>query len=81
MIGHDPKHNTGHDVALWAGVAAFFGSLATIGAIEAINPGQLIKLSGSLVVAAITAGGVYSKQRLDDAKTTRDEQQRPTQPD
>jgi hypothetical protein len=48
---------------------------------RSINPGQLLKLSGSLVVAAITAGGVYSKQRLDDAKTTRDEQQRPAQPD
>jgi hypothetical protein len=49
-------------------VSAFFGSLATIGAIEVINPDQLLKLAGSLVVAAITAGGVYSKERLDDAK-------------
>lgn len=62
--GKVPKH----DVALWAGVAAFFGSLATLGAIEIINPDQLIKLASSLVVALITAGGVYAKQRLDDAK-------------
>jgi hypothetical protein len=61
----------GHEVALWAGVAAFFGSLATIGAIEVINPDQIIKLAGSLVVALITAGGVYAKQRLDDAKAAR----------
>jgi hypothetical protein len=61
----------GHQVALWAGVAAFFGSLATIGAIEVINPDQIIKLAGSLFVAVITAGGVYAKQRLDDAKAAR----------
>jgi hypothetical protein len=69
-----------HQVALWAGIAAFFGSLATIGAIEVINPDQLIKFAGSLFVAAITAGGVYSKQRLDDAKARRGEQQRPPDP-
>jgi hypothetical protein len=71
----------GHEVALWAGVAAFFGSLATIGAIEVINPAQILKLAGSLVVAVITAGGVYAKQRLDDAKAARDEQQRSARPE
>jgi hypothetical protein len=60
-----------HQVALWAGVAAFFGSLATIGAIEVINPAQLVKFAGSLVVAVITGGTVYAKQRLDDAKRER----------
>lgn len=63
-----PSPSPSHDVALWAGVAAFFGSLATIGALEVINPDQLIKLAGSVVVAVITGGGVYAKQRLDDAK-------------
>jgi len=57
-----------HEVALWAGVAAFFGSLATIGAVELINPAQLLKFAGSLVIALITGGAVYAKQRLDDAK-------------
>jgi hypothetical protein len=63
----------GHEVALWAGIAAFFGSLATIGAIEVINPAQILKFAGSLVVALITAGGVYAKQRLDDAKAQHQE--------
>jgi hypothetical protein len=49
-------------------VSAFFASLLAIGAIDVLNPDQLIKFAGSLVVAVITAGGVYSKQRLDDAK-------------
>ena len=60
-----------HQVALWAGVASFFGSLAAIGAIEVINPDQLLKFAGSLFVAVITAGGVYAKERLDEAKRER----------
>lgn len=61
----------GHQVALWAGVSAFFGSLLAIGVIDIFNPDALIKLATSVVVAAITAGSVYSKQRLDDAKRQR----------
>jgi hypothetical protein len=57
-----------HEVAWWASVAAFFGSLLTIGAIDIINPGSLVKLAGSLIIAAITGGAMYSKQRLDEAK-------------
>ena len=57
-----------HQVALWAGISAFFGSLLAIGAIDVLNPTDLLKLTGSIVVAFITAGGVYAKQRLDDAK-------------
>jgi hypothetical protein len=30
--------NHGHQVALWAGVAAFFGSLLTIGVFDILNP-------------------------------------------
>jgi hypothetical protein len=41
---------------LWAGVAAFFGSLATIGAIEIINPSDLVKLTGSLFVFVAAVG-------------------------
>ena len=57
-----------HETALWAGVAAFFGSLLTIGVIDIFSPGQLVKFASSVVIALITAGAVYSKQRLDDAK-------------
>jgi hypothetical protein len=57
-----------HDVALWAGVAAFFGSLLAIGVFDILNPDKLVEYLGSLIVAGITAGSVYAKQRLDDAK-------------
>lgn len=57
-----------HDVALWAGAAAFFGSLLTIGVFDILNPDKLIEYLGSAVVAAITAGAVYSKERLAAAK-------------
>jgi hypothetical protein len=57
-----------HEVALWAGVAAFFGSLVAIELIDVIKPGQWIQFVGSLIVAGITAGSVYSKERLSEAK-------------
>jgi hypothetical protein len=57
-----------HDVALWAGAAAFCGSLLTIGVFDILNPDKLVEYLGSLIVAAITAGGVYSKERLNAAK-------------
>jgi hypothetical protein len=63
----------GHEVALWAGVAAFFGSLLAIGAIDLLNLSGIVEFLTSLLVAAITAGAVYSKQRLDDAKSIRKE--------
>lgn len=66
----------GHQVALWAGASAFFGSLLAIGAIDVVNPAEALRFLGSLVVALITAGGVYAKQRLDDAK--RDDPTKPT---
>ena len=57
-----------HEVALWSGVAAFFGSLVTIGIIDIFEPDQLVQFIGAVLVAAITAGAVYSKERLSDAK-------------
>lgn len=60
-----------HSVALWAGISAFFGSLLAIGAIDILNPGDRAQFLGALLVALITAGTIYSKQRLDDAKIER----------
>jgi hypothetical protein len=58
----------GHAVALWAGVSAFFGSLLAIGIFDILNPDQWKEYFGALIVSLITAGAVYAKQRLDDAK-------------
>jgi hypothetical protein len=66
----------GHEVALWAGVAALFGSLLTIGAIDFLNPGDRAQFVGALFVALITGGSVYAKERLNEAKQK--EKARPT---
>ena len=60
--------NGHHDVALWSGVAAFFGSLLALGIFDVFNADQAWEYLGAILVAAITAGSVYAKQRLDDAK-------------
>lgn len=60
-----------HQVALWAGLVAFFGSLLAIGIFDVLNPDQWQEYLGALIVAFITAGGVYAKQRLDDEKQAR----------
>jgi hypothetical protein len=60
--------NGNHQVALWSGVAAFFGSLLAIGIFDVIDADQWAEYFGALIVAAITAGSVYAKQRLDEAK-------------
>jgi hypothetical protein len=63
-----PPEKPRHDVALWAGTAAFFGSLLAIGTFDILNPDQVLEYAGAIVVAGITAGGVYAKERLDYAK-------------
>lgn len=61
----------GHEVALWAGIAGFFGSLLAVGIFDILNPDQLAEYFGALIVAFITGGSVYAKQRYDDAKKER----------
>lgn len=57
-----------HQIALWSGAFAFFGSLLAIGIFDVFNPDQWVEYLGAILVALITAGSVYAKQRLDDAK-------------
>jgi hypothetical protein len=49
-------------------VSAFFGSLLSIGVFDVLDPPRAYELLGAVFVAATTAGAVYAKQRLDDAK-------------
>lgn len=58
----------GNEVALWAGVAAFFGSLLAIGIFDILNPDQWAEYLGAILVGAITGAAVYSKERLGFAK-------------
>lgn len=64
--------NGKHEVALWAGVAAFFGSLLAVGIFDILNPDQWLEYIGALLVAFITGGSVYAKSRYDDAKEAKD---------
>jgi hypothetical protein len=68
-----PPKRPRHDVAIWAAFTAFFGSLATIAVFDILDPAQWVEFFGALIVAAITAGGVYAKERLDEAKRERGE--------
>jgi hypothetical protein len=60
--------NGEHQVALWASVFAFFGSLIAVGIFDVFNPDQWVEYVGAILVAFITGGSVYAKERLDDAK-------------
>lgn len=71
----------GHAIALWSGVAAFFASLLAIGIFDVFDPAQAYEYLGALLVAGITAGSVYAKQRLDDAKKEADRREHPASPE
>ena len=57
-----------HEVAVWSGVAAFFGSILAIGIFDILNPDQWAEYLGALIVAGITAASVYARERMNDAK-------------
>jgi hypothetical protein len=67
----------GHEVALWGGVTAFFASLIAVGIFDVFNPDQWIEYVGAIIVAFITGGSIYAKQRLDDAKKAEEANARP----
>jgi predicted benzoate:H+ symporter BenE len=71
-----PEPHRRHDVALWAGVSAFFGSFLAIGVLDLTNPDDWVRLIAALPVALFTAGGVYAKERLDDAKREREREEK-----
>lgn len=60
-----------HHVALWSGLAAFFGSLVAIVTIDIFDPPLITRLAGAIFVASVTGAFMYAKQRLSDAQTER----------
>lgn len=62
-----------HEVALWAGIYTFFGSLVTIGILDIFNPNDWVKVIGAVILALITGASVYAKQRYEEAKTKNEE--------
>jgi cyclopropane fatty-acyl-phospholipid synthase-like methyltransferase len=71
------RHKARLAVAVWAGVAAFFASLVTIGVFDVLNPDQWLEYFGAVIVAVITAGGVFAKERYELAKREADELETP----
>ena len=62
----------GHQTAVWSGVASFFATILALGAIDIFNPSDRVRLLSSVVVGIVTAGAVYAKERLNDAKQERE---------
>jgi hypothetical protein len=61
--------NKAQEVSLWAGAAAFFGSVLAVGAFDLLDlDGGWVEFLLALLVAAFTGGAVYSKERLGFAK-------------
>ena len=60
--------NKAQEVSLWAGMAAFFGSLLAVGIFDILSPDKWLEYLGAFIVAGITGGAVYAKERLDFAK-------------
>jgi cyclopropane fatty-acyl-phospholipid synthase-like methyltransferase len=76
----DKRHKARVAVALWAGIAAFFGSLVTVGIFDVLSPDKWLEYFGAFLVAAITAGGVYAKERYEVAKRESAELEKPDDP-
>lgn len=57
-----------HQIALWAGVFAFFSSLIAIGIFDVLNPTEWLEYLGAFIISFITAASVYAKERLDEVK-------------
>jgi len=57
-----------HPVAWWSAIFAFFGSLIAVGIFDVLNPEEWLQYLGALLVAFITGGSVYAKERLEEAK-------------
>jgi hypothetical protein len=72
----EPPRRPRHDIALWASIAAFFGSLASFTLVDIISPGEWVQVVAALLTAAIVAGGVYSHERLADAKREREREEK-----
>lgn len=67
-----------HDIALWAGAVAFFGSLLAVGIFDVFDPDQWVEYLGAFLVAFITGGSVYAKQRYDDAVAEKEDSSKTT---
>ena len=61
-----------HELALWAGLTALFTNLTAIAAVDIIGSNNQAKIISILITSVIVGATVYSKQRMDDAKSKRE---------
>lgn len=61
-----------HELALWAGLTALFTNLAAIAAVDIIGSDNPAKIVSIVITSIIVGATVYSKQRMDDAKSKRE---------
>jgi hypothetical protein len=61
-----------NDLAVWSGAFAFFGTLLAVGIFDVLDPAKRWEYLAAIIVAFITAGSVYTKQQMDDAKAKRE---------
>lgn len=80
-MGDQNDDKQDHAVALWAAIAAFFGSLASFTLIDLLTPGDWAQGVAALFTGLIAAGGVYSHERLVDAKQERERREHSNKPD
>ena len=57
------------EIALWAGVASFFGSLLASGIFDVFGSVEWESYLGAFLVAGITGGAVYAGERYNAAKS------------
>jgi len=60
--------NGHHQVAIWAAAFAFFGSLLAVWIFVFVDPQQDYAYFEAFLVAFITGGATYIRQRYNDAK-------------
>ncbi len=65
-----------HEVALWAGAAAFFGSVLAVAAFDVFDVHGWENLFTGVIAGLVTGGAVYAKERLTFAKGLPDDEAR-----
>jgi hypothetical protein len=64
---------TSNKIAIWAGVSAFFSSIAVICLINAFNPKLVINIVGAFVFSLTAALSAYARHRYLEATKEKDE--------
>jgi hypothetical protein len=57
-----------HPIALWAALAALFGNLVAIAAVDFISSTEWLKLSGAVLASIFVGAAVYARERLTEEK-------------